>query len=728
MAETLQPTDEPKGLKKKLTVRTAAAKQRRVLHEVDKGAPCLECGDKCPGFELHFWRKRCEHCLCPRENHEVGYQEGMNRPTAKIIKDDKPVEEPAPKRVRTAEERRKMAHQDPLHDHDTEACSSLADENQINSFMMLNDKRNEMYGVGVPKKMEGDGKDQDHGDCHCKRCDKHMHDGDDMIEAPGVGVFCPDHFSCFNCHEELMEHNYYEYEGEIYCGRCHAELFMPRCAGCDELIFDPTYTVAEGKKWHLVHFCCWVCDIDLCEKQYAKDPEDHPCCLPCYNDKYAVQCGTCKKPITAGEKAMRAGDKSYHHTDDCFRCAVCKDGLEGKKCVQYQDELYCSACYHDVHSPPCGRCQERVRGEFVEVRGKRYHKACFNCFDCGTTFTREEKKGAYPVSEKLLCYKCALEQRRQELRAAKEAKAKEDAPKAESTPPPAAASKEEAKPEDGGDKPVPKQESVPPDEPTEAKTSEGGALLTPGQDKGNFVRQGTRRATVIPKKQVEPTPEEKSAMEAAVAKAEQDAENGDDDDDDDNNTEATEEEEIVVPEETPVQIPTQTPTLQVLPESEETTTTPSPEKPARHSVIAEEPEQEQVAKKDDDPYAALWAGFSIPMKLSKFKLDIPGREILDIGSFTLIEKKVSCKVFLVLCTDVALICNMVDEDCYELMCMPVERNKVKAKLVKNLPGVVGMKLKIGKWYTLKVANEIERSQWVGKLNAPIGFIPTKALG
>lgn len=45
---------------------------------------------------------------------------------------------------------------------------------------------------------------------------------------------------------------------------------MPRCSGCDELIFDPTYTVAENKKWHIVHFCCWVCDIDLCEKQYAK--------------------------------------------------------------------------------------------------------------------------------------------------------------------------------------------------------------------------------------------------------------------------------------------------------------------------------------------------------------------------------------------------------------------------------------------------------------------------
>ena len=155
-------------------------------------------------------------------------------------------------------------------------------------------------------------------------------------------------FCCKNCDEQLAEYNYYEYEDDIYCGRCHAEMFMPRCAGCDELIFDPTYTVAEDKKWHLVHFCCWVCDVDLCEKQYAKDPESNPVCLPCYNDKYAIVCATCTKPITAGDKAMRAGELSYHHTADCFQCKVCKSGLENKKCVQLQDGTYCSDCFHKV--------------------------------------------------------------------------------------------------------------------------------------------------------------------------------------------------------------------------------------------------------------------------------------------------------------------------------------------------------------------------------------------
>lgn len=45
-----------------------------------------------------------------------------------------------------------------------------------------------------------------------------------------------------------------------------------------------------------------------------------------------------------------------------------------------------------------------------------------------------------------------------------------------------------------------------------------------------------------------------------------------------------------------------------------------------------------------------------------------------------------------------------------------------------MKGVIAMKVKVGKMVTLKVADEVERSQWIGKLNAPIGFVPTKALG
>ncbi|XP_002123524.2 testin [Ciona intestinalis] len=45
--------------------------EKVLTHEVGAGAPCLKCGDKCPGLDLHFWRKICRNCKCKQEDHDV---------------------------------------------------------------------------------------------------------------------------------------------------------------------------------------------------------------------------------------------------------------------------------------------------------------------------------------------------------------------------------------------------------------------------------------------------------------------------------------------------------------------------------------------------------------------------------------------------------------------------------------------------------------------------------
>lgn len=40
-------------------------------HEAGAGAPCQICGDKCPGLDLHFWRKICKVCKCGKEDHDI---------------------------------------------------------------------------------------------------------------------------------------------------------------------------------------------------------------------------------------------------------------------------------------------------------------------------------------------------------------------------------------------------------------------------------------------------------------------------------------------------------------------------------------------------------------------------------------------------------------------------------------------------------------------------------
>ena len=74
-----------------------------LTHEVDEGSKCLQCGDGCPGFSLHFWRlvafheiylpcnifslsrKVCKNCLCPREEHDVRHPEERQTMVGKIL-------------------------------------------------------------------------------------------------------------------------------------------------------------------------------------------------------------------------------------------------------------------------------------------------------------------------------------------------------------------------------------------------------------------------------------------------------------------------------------------------------------------------------------------------------------------------------------------------------------------------------------------------------------------
>jgi hypothetical protein len=41
-----------------------------LLHEFGAGAPCNGCS-KCPGLNLHYWRKICTACFCKLDDHDI---------------------------------------------------------------------------------------------------------------------------------------------------------------------------------------------------------------------------------------------------------------------------------------------------------------------------------------------------------------------------------------------------------------------------------------------------------------------------------------------------------------------------------------------------------------------------------------------------------------------------------------------------------------------------------
>lgn len=110
----------------------------------------------------------------------------------------------------------------------------------------------------------------------------------------------PKCFKCKKCSQLLVDLIYFHYDNEIYCARDLAELMdIPRCTACDELIMVPEYTLADGKNFHVKHFCCFHCDIQLAGQQYVTDdtPNNNPVCLQCYDKHYANVCSSCTKII-----------------------------------------------------------------------------------------------------------------------------------------------------------------------------------------------------------------------------------------------------------------------------------------------------------------------------------------------------------------------------------------------------------------------------------------------
>ena len=77
------------------------------------------------------------------------------------------------------------------------------------------------------------------------QCKSVIAGGDIAVFASRVGhnqCWHPGCFVCMTCEELLVDLIYFYYEGQLYCGRHHAELLKPRCAACDEV---------SNKSWHL---------------------------------------------------------------------------------------------------------------------------------------------------------------------------------------------------------------------------------------------------------------------------------------------------------------------------------------------------------------------------------------------------------------------------------------------------------------------------------------------
>ncbi|KAF2360340.1 PET domain [Trinorchestia longiramus] len=188
----------------------------------------------------------------------------------------------------------------------------------------------------------------------CQQCLQPMIVGEVAVICERAGpqkFWHPNCFACYECGDLLADMIYFWYGNHIYCGRhYHQAANVPRCHGCDELIFSNSWTRAEDHDWHLSHFTCFLCDKPLAGESYVPSPTGHPYCIPCHMTANAQTCETCERKIEPGAKQCQFRGYHFHASDECFSCHHCLKPLLGGKFKMDKNWMFCSDYCHKTCS------------------------------------------------------------------------------------------------------------------------------------------------------------------------------------------------------------------------------------------------------------------------------------------------------------------------------------------------------------------------------------------
>ncbi|XP_078063721.1 prickle-like protein 2, partial [Mustelus asterias] len=235
---------------------------------------------------------------------------------------------------------KQLLQQLPPHDSEPQYCSSLVDDEEVKELKLFSQQRKrESLGRGTvcpfPVVITG---------AICQQCGRQIRCGDLAVFASRAGhgaCWHPECFTCATCSELLLDLIYFYQDGKIYCGRHHAEQLKPRCQACDEIIFSTECTVAEGRHWHVRHFCCFECEAPLAGLRYVMKGSQ-PFCFTCFEAVYAEYCDSCGEHIGVEQSEMTYHGQHWHATQLCFRCAHCLRSLLGLPFLPKQGLIFCS--------------------------------------------------------------------------------------------------------------------------------------------------------------------------------------------------------------------------------------------------------------------------------------------------------------------------------------------------------------------------------------------------
>lgn len=250
----------------------------------------------------------------------------------------------------------------------------------------------------------------------CTKCSENINFGDIYITASRSPskVWHPSCFTCATCNDILVDLVYFfsDKNGQIYCGRHYAELMIPRCSGCDEVVYSSnsfyalyqlivadSITLAEDNKWHKEHFCCQICDVPLQGKQYTIK-QGSVICQPCH-DKAADDCHRCHLPVYMGSRKITKRKLIFH--EECFVCKRCRESLWDRKNYFAEGDFLCDECMQPIAQ--CFACKECIMSTEMHMKfeSRTWHINCFACSSCKTSL---KDSGFHDYAGSLVCAVC----------------------------------------------------------------------------------------------------------------------------------------------------------------------------------------------------------------------------------------------------------------------------------------------------------------------------------
>lgn len=97
-------------------------------------------------------------------------------------------------------------------------------------------------------------------------------------------------------------------------------------ASVSQIIFSDECTEAEGRHWHMKHFCCFECETVLGGQRYIMK-EGRPYCCTCFESLYAEYCDSCgehigKSPSISADLESPQRPRAAGPLCSCRNCTV----------------------------------------------------------------------------------------------------------------------------------------------------------------------------------------------------------------------------------------------------------------------------------------------------------------------------------------------------------------------------------------------------------------------